>query len=30
MNLDVETLAPVHGNPVPWSEFLAALEQLDP
>ena len=29
MNLDVETLAPVHGNPVPWSEFLAALEQLD-
>ncbi len=29
MSLDVETLAPVHGEPVPWSEFLAALEQLD-
>ena len=29
MRLDVETLAPVHGEPVPWSEFLAALEQLE-
>ena len=29
MNLNVETLAPVHGEPVPWSEFLAALEQLE-
>ena len=28
MNLNVETLAPVHGKPVPWSEFMAALEQL--
>ena len=30
MHLDVETLAPVHGEPVPWSDFLAALEQLEP
>ena len=29
MGLDVETLAPVHGEPVPWSEFLAAFERLD-
>ena len=29
MNLDVETLAPVHGNPVPWSEFVAALAALE-
>ena len=28
MNLDVETLAPVHGRPVPWSEFVAALNSL--
>ena len=28
MKLDVDTLAPVHGNPVPWSEFAAALEAL--
>ena len=28
-SLDVETLAPVHGEPVPWSDFLAALEQLE-
>ena len=28
MNLDVETLAPVHGRPVPWSEFVAALDSL--
>ena len=25
MKLDVETLAPVHGKPVPWSVFQAAL-----
>ena len=29
MNLEVETLAPVHGEPVPWSVFLDALEQLE-
>jgi glyoxylase-like metal-dependent hydrolase (beta-lactamase superfamily II) len=29
MHLDVETLAPVHGEPVPWGDFLAALEQLE-
>ena len=29
MRLNVETLAPVHGEPVPWSDFLAALEQLE-
>jgi len=28
MNLNVETLAPVHGNPVPWSDFTAALASL--
>ena len=28
MNLDVETLAPVHGQPVPWSEFVTALNSL--
>lgn len=28
MNLDVETLAPVHGPPVPWSEFVSALSSL--
>ena len=28
MGLNVETLAPVHGQPVPWSEFLDALETL--
>jgi glyoxylase-like metal-dependent hydrolase (beta-lactamase superfamily II) len=28
MTLDVETLAPVHGPPVPWSTFEAALEAL--
>ena len=28
MNLDVETLAPVHGRPVPWSEFVTALTSL--
>lgn len=29
MPLDVETLAPVHGNPVPWSRFESALEALN-
>ena len=28
MNLDVDTLAPVHGEPVPWSEFVTAYERL--
>ena len=28
MQLDVETLAPVHGRPVPWSAFEAALRAL--
>ena len=25
MKLDVETIAPVHGKPVPWSTFVSAL-----
>ena len=25
MKLDVATLAPVHGKPVPWSTFVAAM-----
>jgi hypothetical protein len=25
MKLDVTTLAPVHGKPVPWSTFVTAL-----
>jgi len=29
MGLEVETLAPVHGNPVPWSEFVTALSSLE-
>lgn len=29
MNLDVETLAPVHGRPVPWPEFVAALNRME-
>jgi glyoxylase-like metal-dependent hydrolase (beta-lactamase superfamily II) len=29
MRLDVETLAPVHGPPVPWSTFEQALEALE-
>jgi hypothetical protein len=29
MDLRVTTLAPVHGEPVPWSDFLAALESLE-
>jgi dolichyl-phosphate-mannose--protein O-mannosyl transferase len=28
MKLDVETLAPVHGKPVTWRTFLAALNAL--
>jgi hypothetical protein len=28
MKLDVETVAPVHGKPVPWSTFQAALSAL--
>jgi glyoxylase-like metal-dependent hydrolase (beta-lactamase superfamily II) len=28
MGLDVVTLAPVHGKPVPWSQFQAALKSL--
>ena len=29
MKLKVATLAPVHGRPVPWSEFLTALNSLN-
>ena len=29
MGLNVETLAPVHGQPVPWSEFVEALNALE-
>ncbi|MBM64026.1 MAG: hypothetical protein CL484_13850 [Acidobacteria bacterium] len=29
MKLEVSTLAPVHGDPVPWSEFVGALDQLE-
>jgi glyoxylase-like metal-dependent hydrolase (beta-lactamase superfamily II) len=28
MKLDVETIAPVHGKPVPWHTFVAALDAL--
>ena len=28
MKLDVDTLAPVHGKPVPWTTFEAALNAL--
>jgi glyoxylase-like metal-dependent hydrolase (beta-lactamase superfamily II) len=28
MKLDVATLAPVHGRPVPWSSFVAAMRSL--
>jgi hypothetical protein len=28
MGMDVEILAPVHGEPVPWGEFVEALEDL--
>jgi glyoxylase-like metal-dependent hydrolase (beta-lactamase superfamily II) len=30
MKLDVATLAPVHGRPVPWTTFTAALKSLAP
>ena len=29
MGLEVSTVAPVHGKPVPWSEFVAALNSLE-
>ena len=29
MGLEVSTVAPVHGEPVPWSEFVAALNALE-
>ncbi len=29
MGLEVETLAPVHGAPVPWNEFVSALRTLE-
>ncbi|MFL2433944.1 MAG: MBL fold metallo-hydrolase [Vicinamibacterales bacterium] len=29
MNLDVRTLAPVHGPPVPWTEFITAFNELN-
>lgn len=29
MQLDVATLAPVHGRPVPWRTFVTALRSLD-
>jgi len=29
MGLNVETLAPVHGTPVPWSRFVTALDALE-
>jgi len=28
MGLNAQTVAPVHGDPVPWSQFEAALESL--
>ena len=28
MKLDVATLAPVHGKPVPWTTFVAAFDSL--
>jgi hypothetical protein len=28
MKLDVATLAPVHGRPVPWSALVAAVKSL--
>jgi hypothetical protein len=28
MKLDVQTLAPVHGKPVPWAAFQAAFSAL--
>jgi hypothetical protein len=29
MKLDVETVAPVHGRPVPWRTFEEALRRLE-
>ena len=29
MGMKVDTLAPVHGNPIPWTEFMSALEALE-
>jgi hypothetical protein len=29
MGLDVTTVAPVHGQPVPWSAFVSALNRLE-
>jgi hypothetical protein len=29
MDLDVRTLAPVHGRPVPWGDFVGALGTLE-
>ena len=29
MDLDVQTLAPVHGQPVSWTEFLTAFNELN-
>ena len=28
MKLDVVTLAPVHGKPVPWSAFVTAFNSM--
>ena len=28
MGLDVETIAPIHGRPVPWNQFVTALNAL--
>jgi len=27
LNLDVETIVPIHGQPVPWNDFMAIMEQ---
>jgi len=29
MGMNIEVLAPVHGQPVSWSEFIEALESLE-
>ena len=29
MGMNVDTLAPVHGDPVPWIDFVSALEHLE-
>ena len=28
MGMEIDVLAPVHGEPVPWREFVEALEEL--